>query len=111
MRCQSMTLHTELHASPNISEALPHTLTHCIVDSTDGATPYCPLHPCPHMCHPLFVCLLPLLVVSVIDRQWADAKSDCAHCIRRGLSRRLRSSLLLNLSPTSGNTGCNLIEL
>src|SRR5260221_6779793 len=45
------------------------------------------------------VCLFPLPVVSIIDRQQADAKSDCTHCIRRGLGRRLRSSLLLNLSP------------
>src|SRR5258708_39576055 len=46
-----------------------------------------------------FVCLFPLPVVSDIDRQQANAKSDCAHCIRRGLGRRLRSILLLNLSP------------
>ena len=46
-----------------------------------------------------FVCLFPLPVVSNIDRQWANTKSDCTHCIRRGLGRRLRSSLLLNLSP------------
>src|SRR5258705_13916753 len=51
----------------------------------------------PHVA--FFVCLFPLPVVSNIDRQQADAKSDCAHCIRRGLGRRLRSSLLLNLSP------------
>ncbi len=50
-------------------------------------------------CVAFFVRLLPLLVVSIIDRQWANAKSDCTHCIRRGLGRRLRSSLLLNLSP------------
>src|SRR5258707_4105282 len=50
-------------------------------------------------CVGFFVCLLPLPVVSDIDRQQADTKSDCAHCIRRGLGRRLRSSLLLNLSP------------
>ncbi len=50
-------------------------------------------------CVALFVCLFPLQVVSVIDRQWADANYDHAHCIRRGLGRRLRSSLLLNLSP------------
>src|SRR5258707_4690027 len=51
-----------------------------------------------HMCC-LFVYLFPLPVASDIDRQQANAKSDCAHCIRRGLGRRLRSSLLLNLSP------------
>src|SRR6266446_5188408 len=94
-----MTLHTELHTSPSISEPLLCTLTHCIVDSVDCTTPYCPLHPCPHMCHSLFVCLFPLQVVSIIDRQWANTNSDCTHCIRRGLGKRLRSSLLLNLSP------------
>src|SRR5258705_7587842 len=50
-------------------------------------------------CVAFFVCLFPLPVVSDIDRQGADAKSDCTHCIRRGLGRRLRSSLLLNISP------------
>src|SRR5260370_28471570 len=48
-----------------------------------------------------FVCLFPLPVVSNIDRQQANAKSDCTHHIRRGLGRRLRSSLLLNLSPST----------
>src|SRR5258708_4079516 len=38
-------------------------------------------------------------IVSIIDRQWANAKSNCTHCIKRGLGRRLRSSLLLNSSP------------
>src|SRR5258707_5240367 len=52
-------------------------------------------------CVAFLVCLFPLPVVSNIDRQWADAKSDCACCIRRGLGRRLRSSLLLNLSPST----------
>src|SRR5258705_11631978 len=50
-------------------------------------------------CVAFFVCLFPLPIVSDIDRQWANTKSDCAHCIRRGLGRRLRSSLLLNRSP------------
>ncbi len=40
-------------------------------------------------------------IVSVVDRQWANIKSDCTHCIRRGLGRRLRSSLLLNSSPST----------
>src|SRR5260221_11526122 len=79
--------------------------------------PYCPLHLHPCTCHTLlfvylftfvigacvafFVCLFPLPVVSDIDRQWADTKSDCTHHIRRGLGRRLRSSLPLNLSPST----------
>src|SRR5260221_997317 len=59
-----------------------------------------------------FVCLLPLLVVSIIDRQQANTKSNCAHCIRRGLGRRLRRSLLLNLnlSPRM-NLPCRVVYL
>src|SRR5258707_8291780 len=102
----------------SISKALPCTLTHCISDSTCYATLHCPLHLCFHTCHlRSFVCLfvcLPLLLAHVlfvclsispsglfplIDGQWTSAKSNCTHSIRRGLSRRLRSSLLLNSSP------------
>src|SRR5260221_11929 len=104
----------QLQSTPINSEALLHTLTCCVLDSADCATLHCPLylHPCP--CH-LFGCLFtfvpwchvllalfvyfPFWIVSIVDRQWADVKSDCTHCIRRGLSRRLRSSLLLNSSP------------
>src|SRR5260221_4952614 len=52
-------------------------------------------------CVAFFICLFPLPAVSDIDRQCADAKSNCTHHIRRGLGRRLRSSLLLNLSPST----------
>src|SRR5258708_37756667 len=85
-----------------ISKALPHTLMHCIPDSTCYATPHHPLHP--HLCtcclH-LFVCLFvsPSGLFPLIDGQWTSTKSDCTHSIRRGLGRRLRSSLLLNSSP------------
>src|SRR6266436_9245450 len=91
---------------------------HCISDSTCYATLHCPLHPCLCMCCLcLFVCLfvcLPLLLVHMlfvclsvspsglfllIDGQWTGAKSNCTHSIRRGLGRRLRSSLLLKSSP------------
>src|SRR5258708_26986749 len=50
---------------------------------------------------PLLVCLFvsPSRLVLLIDGQWTSAKSDCTHSIRRGLGRRLRSSLLLNSSP------------
>ncbi len=84
----------------------------CTPDSADCMVLYCLLHLCPCMCC-LFVCLsfiyqshmslalfvflpglLPLLTGSRLM-----LKSDCIHCIRRGLSRRLRSSLLLNSSP------------
>src|SRR5258708_4183116 len=51
--------------------------------------------------HVLFVCLSvsPSGLFPLIDGQWTSAKSDCTHSIRRGLGRRLRSSLLLNSSP------------
>src|SRR5258708_1294914 len=101
-----MTLHIELCAFPMhlqcISKALLHTLTHCISGSTCYATLHCLLHPCLCMCCPhLFVCLFvsPSRLFPLIDGQWTSAKSDCTCSIRRGLSRRLRSSLLLNSSP------------
>src|SRR5260221_5550954 len=103
-----MTLHIELHTFPThlqcISEALPHTLTHCISDSACYTTLHCPLHlrlcTC---CLCLFVCLFvsPSGLSPLIDGQWASAKSNCTHSIRRGLGRRLRSSLLLNSSPST----------
>ena len=89
-----MTLHTELHTSLNISKALPHTLMHCIADSADctitvlppASTPPTHATPCLFVylftfvigtCVAFFVCLFPLPVVSDIDRQWANTKSDC----------------------------------
>src|SRR5258708_24509756 len=60
--CQSTTLHIELCAFLThlqcISEALPHTLMHCVSDSACYATLHCPLHL--HLCTCclcLFVCL------------------------------------------------------
>src|SRR5258707_14118185 len=49
--------------------------------------------------HMLLVCLFvsPSGLFLLIDGQWTSAKSDCTHSIS-GLSRRLRSSLLLNAS-------------
>ncbi len=85
----------------------------------DCVTLHCPLYLCPHTCQPfvyLFVCLplflsttchLPCLFTSpsglfpLIDGQQANTKSDCTCSIRRGLRRRLRSSLLLNSSPST----------
>src|SRR5258706_12543181 len=57
-----------------------------------------------YLCHQHTCCLFCLFVspsglVPLIDGQWTSAKSDCTHSIRRGLGRRLRSSLLLNSSP------------
>src|SRR5260370_12769441 len=51
--------------------------------------------------HMLLVCLFvsPSRLFLLIDGQWTSTKSNCTHSIRRGLSRRLRSSLLLNSSP------------
>src|SRR5260221_8804091 len=89
---------------------------HCVLDSACYATLHHPLHPHLHMCCPcLFVCLFVYLchqctcclfvspsgLFLLIDGQWTSAKSDCTHSIRRGLSRRLRSSLLLNSSPST----------
>src|SRR5258708_26790637 len=56
----------------------------------------------PHML-PLLVCLFvsPSGLVPLIDGQWTSAKSNCTHSIRRGLGKRLRSSLLLNSSPSA----------
>src|SRR5260221_10077887 len=61
-KCQSTTLCIRLCTFPMhrrcISEALLHTLMHCISDSACYATLHCPLHLCLHMCHLcLFVCL------------------------------------------------------
>src|SRR6266446_3055857 len=87
-----------------ISKAPPHTLTHCALDSACYTTPHCHLHLCLCTCclH-LFVCLFvsPSGLSPLIDGQWTSAKSDCTCSIRRGLSRRLRSSLLLNSSPST----------
>src|SRR5260221_14312654 len=51
--------------------------------------------------HMLLVCLFvsPSGLFLLIDGQWTSAKSNCTLSIRRGLGRRLRSSLLLNSSP------------
>src|SRR6266436_10234793 len=59
-----------------------------------------------YLCHQHMCCLFCLFVspsglVLLIDGQWTSAKSNCTHSIRRGLGRRLRSSLLLNSSPST----------
>src|SRR5258708_241179 len=53
--------------------------------------------------HMLLVCLFvsPSRLFPLIDGQWTSAKSNCTHSIRRGLGRRLKSSLLLNSSPST----------
>src|SRR5258708_13233193 len=106
-----MTLHIKLHAFlmhlQGISEAPPHTLTHCALDSPCYTTLHHPLHLCLHMCHlRLFVCLFvpPSGLSLLIDGQWTSTKSNYTHSIRRHLGRRLRSSLLLNSSPSTSMT-------
>src|SRR5258707_12637886 len=59
-----------------------------------------------YLCHQHMCCLFCLFVspsglVPLIDGQWTSAKSNCTRSIRRGLGRRLRSSLLLNSSPST----------
>src|SRR5258705_750967 len=59
-----------------------------------------------YLCHQCTCCLFCLFVSPsglflLIDGQWTSAKSNCTHSIRRGLGRRLRSSLLLNSSPST----------
>src|SRR5258708_4502240 len=68
-----------------------------------------------YLCHQHTCCLFCLFVspsrlVLLIDGQWTSAKSDCTHSIRRGLGRRLRSSLLLNSSPRC-NPPCRIVYL
>src|SRR5258706_10762099 len=55
------------------------------------------------LAHVLLVCLFvsPSRLFPLIDGQWTSAKSNCTCSIRRGLGRRLRSSLLLNSSPST----------
>src|SRR5260370_29703677 len=121
--CQSTTLHIELQTFPThlqcISKALPHTDTLCIglhmLHNSALPPASMPLHVPPllvclfvYLCHQHMCCLFCLFVspsglVPLIDGQWTSAKSDCTCSIRRGLGRRLRSSLLLNSSPS-----CNL---
>src|SRR5260221_529737 len=94
-----------LQSSSMYSDAL-HIGLHILCNSA-------PLHPCLCTCCPhLFVCLFvsPSRLFLLIDGQWTSAKSNCTHSIRRGLSRRLRSSLLLNSSPRC-NLPCRVLYL
>src|SRR5260221_1156772 len=54
-----------------------------------------------HTCCLFCLFVSPSRLVLLIDGQWTSAKSNCTHSIRRGLGRRLRSSLLLNSSPST----------
>src|SRR5258708_14947370 len=91
-------LHIRLHGLCNVILPLvsvpPHVPPLCLFVCLCILVPQC------HVLLALFV-YFPFWIVSIVDRQWPDIKSesDCTHHIRRGLSRRLRSSLLLNPSP------------
>src|SRR5260370_32322366 len=101
-----------LQSSSTYSDALCIRL-HMLCNSTlppASAPPHVPpLLVCLFVClplllaHVLFVCLSvsPSGLFPLIDGQWTSAKSDCTCSIRRGLGRRLRSSLLLNSSPST----------
>src|SRR5258707_15545945 len=93
----SDTLHIRLHmlcnSTPPPASMPPHML---------------PLLVClfVYLCHWCTCCLFCLFVspsglVLLIDGQQTSAKSNCTCSIRRGLGRRLRSSLLLNSSPST----------
>src|SRR5258708_31339726 len=102
---------TRLHMAPHNS-VLGHIVAHWTpYGPMDYVMLHCPLLPCPCTCH-MFVCLFffthqrhMLLVVCLFSfpvclfvRHQANAESNHACCIRRGLGRGLRSSLLLNSS-------------
>src|SRR5258705_5912680 len=107
-----------LQSSSAYSDALRIGL--CMLHNTTPPPASVPPHmPPPLVC--LFVCLChwctcclfclfvsPSGLVPLIDGQWTSAKSDCTRSIRRGLGRSLRSSLLLNSSPTC-NPHCRII--
>src|SRR5258705_12362498 len=123
--CQSMTLHIKLHTFPmhlqgssTYSDVL-HTRL-CMLCNSAPPPASAPPHMLPppvclfvYLCHWCMCCLFCLLVspsrlVPLIDGQWTSAKSNCTHSIRRGLGRRLRSSLLLNSSPRC-NPPCRIV--
>src|SRR5258708_1538202 len=93
----SDTLHIRLHmlhnSTPPPASAPPHVLPPLVCLFV-------------YLCHQRMCCLFCLFVspsrlVPLIDGQWTSAKSNCTCSIRRGLGRRLRSSLLLNSSPST----------
>src|SRR6266446_4343948 len=92
------------YQTPHFSDAL-HIGLHMLHNSAPPPASMPPLV-ClfVYLCHQCMCCLFCLFVSPsrlflLIDGQWTSAKSNCTHSIRRGLGRRLRSSLLLNSSP------------
>src|SRR5258708_5653589 len=107
-----------LQSSSTYSDAL-HIRLHMLHNSTPPPASVPPHVPPPlvclfvYLCHWHMCCLFCLFVspsglVLLIGGQWTSAKSDCTHIIRRGLVRRLRSSLLLNSSPRC-NPPCRIV--
>ena len=104
-----MASHTKLQSFATYSDVLQIGL--CRLCNIVPPLVSAPLHLCLFVClfipvlqHHMLLALFvyfPFQIVSVVDRQQANVKSDCTHCIRRGLGRRLRSSLLLNSSPST----------
>src|SRR5258705_5573396 len=115
-------LHINLHAFPmhlQSSSAYSDTLHISLHMICNSALPPAsvPVHVLPLLVclplspvHMLLVCLFvsPSRLFPLIDGQWTSAKSDCTCSIRRGLGRRLRSSLLLNSSPRC-NPPCRIV--
>src|SRR5258708_21081956 len=107
--CFSDTSPMHLQSSSVYSDALRIGL--CMLHNSTLPLSSTPLHVLPplvclfvYLCYWHICCLFCLFVspsrlVLLIDGQWTSAKSDCTCSIRRGLGRRLRSSLLLNSSP------------
>src|SRR5260221_13235951 len=95
------------YQTPRFSDALCIRL--CMLCNSTPPPASMPLHVLPPLVC-LFVCLSvsPSRLFLLIDGQWTSAKSDCTHSIRRGLGRRLRSSLLLNSSPRC-NPPCRVV--
>src|SRR5258708_8165670 len=112
LRIELCTFLMHLQSSSAYSDALH--IGFCMLCNSTPPPASAPLHVLPPLIC-LFVCLplslvhmsLVCLFVSpsglflLIDGQWTSAKSNCTHSIRRGLGRRLRSSLLLNSSPSA----------
>jgi len=107
------------YQTPHFSDALCIRL--CMLCNSTPPPASVPLHvPPPLIClfvclplslvHMLLVCLFvsPSGLFLLIDGQWTSTKSNCTHSIRRGLGRRLRSSLLLNSSPRC-NLPCRIV--
>src|SRR5258708_26426113 len=98
-----------LQSSSTYSDTLHIRL--CMLHNSTPPPASMPLHVPPplivclplSLVHVLLVCLFvsPSGLFLLIHGQLTSSKSDCTHSIRRGLGRRLRSSLLLNSSPST----------